>query len=1123
MKKLLVLATMMLGAVSCMNELPFEGGFTGEEVKVVLTAALPNDATRAVGANSATGAIGNIDLVDTYDVRYILEVYDGENNLAKQQIKEYEDEATETQFELRLVPGRDYRFVVWADFVLEGSEEPLHYDASDLKAVKLLGNHNAMDESRDAYTAVETIVNFNSSSEIKLTLTRPFAKLRVVTNDMNELYSDIVSAEVEYASGIYTSFNALTKSVDRESIVRNVSKSVDYSTMVYTNEPEPRVNGVQTLFADYFFGAENEMALFTLKVKDATGIDIPAIHFNTDIPVKRNHLTTIYGPIMTDFNEVTVSIESGFENESQVDVWDGVSVSEPAFDSETNTYTVKNGAELAWLAAAVNGTLDGTRAAANTFEGKTFKLACDIHLGREAWTPIGASGKFEGVFDGAGYTVANFVVVSEGKSAAGLFDNAKYVRNLKVRNADIYGHYKAGVIVGNGLCSRIDNCHVEDATVTIVPLNNDDANHAGGIVGYLSAENTAYVKNCSVKNATISAYRDVAAIAGTANQAAVVSGNTVENVTVIANQTVNYVEKKAANVSLFVGRLTAKATMENNAAVDSDAYVLVNTLENINYQLSNATRDIKVLFDADFVGNVAIAQKEGVNVVVDGNGKAFDGVITVNGNARATGAETLAIQNINFATEGSDFTFISAPSKVDGKYNYSHNVTIENCTFAANQTVGCASFTGTYNFNMKSCTANNVHSIAQLQSVDNNVTIEGVTVTNSKNGISFGNTKAAVLKNSTIEALGYGVRADGAKERATTIAIENSSISAFIPVSVRKMNNDAVNVTVAFAGVNNLVRAEASAWDVAFCYNEYEEGVEPVEALGVCEVTGGDAFKVYPRDTATRVSSLEAFDDFKSANSSGDPIYCLETGNYKFTDDVTFDGRIDIQPGNDVVIDLNGQELASEADYFFIVREGATLVIDGDGVVNADSDQIVFYPAGNLTINGGTFVISNNTGDGQMFVGTKPSGGWESTGVIINGGYFDSGFYNADAANVEELIAGTMTLEETEADIKKRGVSGDKNKVRVALKENVQNALNRSNNYFKIYGGTFVGVNPAWGDEGCMLPTSPNYLRPWSYYQGALLDGQTFHEDGIVLPEGYEITKSTHEDGRPIYTVTYNK
>ena len=75
----------------------------------------------------------------------------------------------------------------------------------------------------------------------------------------------------------------------------------------------------------------------------------------------------------------------------------------------------------------------------------------------------------------------------------------------------------------------------------------------------------------------------------------------------------------------------------------------------------------------------------------------------------------------------------------------------------------------------------------------------------------------------------------------------------------------------------------------------------------------------------------------------------------------------------------------------------------------------------------------------------------------------------------------------------------------------------------RINGGTFVGANPAWGDEGCMLPTSPNYLRPWSYYQGELLDGQTFNENKIVLPDGYTIAKNKTEDGIPTYTVSYSK
>ena len=146
-----------------------------------------------------------------------------------------------------------------------------------------------------------------------------------------------------------------------------------------------------------------------------------------------------------------------------------------------------------------------------------FVLAKDIDLNGELWTPIGAAGKFEGTFDGADHVISNLFVRATDTTAAGLFANAKYVQNVTVRNAEVYGHYKVGVIVGDGICSRIENCHVDGAVVNVVPFNNNDANHVGGIVGYLSGESVAYVKNCSVKNATITAYRDVAAIAGTAN------------------------------------------------------------------------------------------------------------------------------------------------------------------------------------------------------------------------------------------------------------------------------------------------------------------------------------------------------------------------------------------------------------------------------------------------------------------------------------------------------------------------------------------------------------------------------------------------------------------------------
>ena len=384
--------------------------------------------------------------------------------------------------------------------------------------------------------------------------------------------------------------------------------------------------------------------------------------------------------------------------------------------------------------------------------------------------------------------------------------------------------------------------------------------------------------------------------------------------------------------------------------------------------------------------------------------------------------------------------------------------------------------------------------------------------------INGGIYKVVPVSNSTLFALNVG---DGPSSIANVVVKGGTFIG---PKGTMADSGGAVTVKTAstvkieggdFSGGKNSTLSSNGTLEISGGVFDQEPKAEWIVA-GCKALQSGDKYFVVSNTAGNVVVDGDAL---KQGLEAG--------GNVILLNDITISERIDIQPGFESHLDLNGKTIKSTADYVFIVREGSSLTIDGDGLVKVEDGQALFYPAGNLVINGGTYVrniTDKYTGEiGSMFVGTKPAGGWESTGVIINGGYFDSGYYDANAADVEELLAGTMTLEETADDIKKRGVSGDKNKVRVALKNNVMKLLNRSNNYFKVYGGTFVGVNPAWGDEGCMLPTTPQYLRPWSYYQGAFLDGQTFNANGIVLPAGYEITNGTHEDGRPTYTVTYSK
>lgn len=289
-------------------------------------------------------------------------------------------------------------------------------------------------------------------------------------------------------------------------------------------------------------------------------------------------------------------------------------------------------------------------------------------------------------------------------------------------------------------------------------------------------------------------------------------------------------------------------------------------------------------------------------------------------------------------------------------------------------------------------------------------------------------------------------------------------------------------------------------------------------ADGYKAVKNGGNWIVVANDVAVAAS----LNDVKEVFANG--------GKVVLADDIAFEKITPIEAGKEVYLDLNGKTITvdenTSSNTLIWVKDGAKLTIDGNGTIDmgAVSTMAIFCPYGELVIENGTFIrdkVTNVTdATTGLFMGAKNSG----CNVTINGGYFDPGYYDENAADIEDILAGTKTLVETADDIAKRGNPGDKNLVRVAVKDNVSVVLNHSGyGSFKVYGGTFVGANPAWGDEGCMLPTTPNYLRPWSYYQGALLDGQTFNENGIVLPAGYEITKGATADGIPTYTVTYNK
>ena len=163
--------------------------------------------------------------------------------------------------------------------------------------------------------------------------------------------------------------------------------------------------------------------------------------------------------------------------------WDGAGRDQPdGSGTQTDPYQIGSGAELAWLANAVNNASSGTKF--------YVVLTDDIDLGNQPWTPIGRDfHEFSGVFDGKGHVVEGLKVSNV--ADAGLFGVAKgaVIKNLVVRGSVTGTDNAAGILAKakNEACT-IENCGNEAAVYGVdnaagILARNNYYNSGTAIVG----------------------------------------------------------------------------------------------------------------------------------------------------------------------------------------------------------------------------------------------------------------------------------------------------------------------------------------------------------------------------------------------------------------------------------------------------------------------------------------------------------------------------------------------------------------------------------------------------------------------------------------------------------------
>ena len=547
--RFLALAAMVLGLASCQQEFngvtPLEG-----EVDFQLGVSAPELITRAGDAenapqnawNSAYGAIDYLQALeatvsDEYrtdwaevDLRYTLEVYDKADNYAgATPVKDRQviivDEYQPVTFDLRLIPNRPYHFVVFADFVAQGASNDPAIDVQDD-----LGLHHTIgatlqditikadainDECTDAYFDTMDLTISNSAAN-GMELKRPYGKVRVIATDLAELNLNVnpTKVEVKYYAKHPQTFNAVTGAIGAEieetyTLISVYNEGVGkesldnhFYTTGYDAETTKNANNEtrhthMTLFTDYILAGEDQSPIsFDMTVYEGDEGNYEVIkftEFSTQIPVQRNHLTTIIGNVLTTATEINVTIDDNFAGEHVVYAEDYV------IDETTNTLYAYNADGLlkwSWLSNVAGKNMNLVLMSDVTFPMFTVEEDAANETYKYTNTPITF---INGIPDGSNWVqVGTYQPVINILNDLHIDGNGKTLSNLAMTSDYL--------IVG--FIGRCLNTEVKDLT-----FDNATIHSTGSYVAPLAYfDDGSYVHNIHVKNSYISGKGNVGGI-----------------------------------------------------------------------------------------------------------------------------------------------------------------------------------------------------------------------------------------------------------------------------------------------------------------------------------------------------------------------------------------------------------------------------------------------------------------------------------------------------------------------------------------------------------------------------------------------------------------------------------
>lgn len=323
--KLKTLSAILLGAslvfaAGCQREVISGSELApGQEVEIAVTAAVPGESLAVRSAeNPGDGTLAKRAVLQVY------ELVNGTKEPYKEQVITTVGDDLKANFTIRVITGRTYDFVFWADTpAADDANASAYYETSDLRAITYKKNADTpvYANNNDGYDAFFGIIpdqKINSKSTLETTLRRPFGQVNLFATDLADVRETDVPKFVKVTfDKVFTGFNALTGEVtgtaDGSLSPAEVALPVNFATAA---------EGKNQISFDYIFApassAENvQQVLVDLKAEffreDKTTQVCDPVTATGLIPVQRNHRTNVSGNFLTTGVDISVEIKPVFE------------------------------------------------------------------------------------------------------------------------------------------------------------------------------------------------------------------------------------------------------------------------------------------------------------------------------------------------------------------------------------------------------------------------------------------------------------------------------------------------------------------------------------------------------------------------------------------------------------------------------------------------------------------------------------------------------------------------------------------------------------------------------------------------------------------------------------------